>query len=165
MSNDDFEDFLDDDEPRRRDDGPAKLRKAYDAQKEKLATLEKELVSLRTQARQGVISQVLTSKGLNPKVAKYVPADIEPTQDAIEKWLAEDGDVFAGQTVNSTEDDAPPAGMDQTDVAAAQQIGRITLGAGSFDAGTVDRAIDAINKAKTPEEIDAAMRQAMSGRL
>jgi hypothetical protein len=55
--------------------------------KQKLTTVEADL-------RREAVARVISAKGLKPKVAKLIPADVDPTDDAIGKWLEEWGDVF-----------------------------------------------------------------------
>ena len=37
---------------------------------------------------------MLTSKGINPKVAAFIPQDLEASEEAVNNWLSEYGDVF-----------------------------------------------------------------------
>lgn len=55
--------------------------------------LEAEVAELRGKARQTEVSNVLTAKGVNPKVAKFIPADVEG-EEGISKWLEENADLF-----------------------------------------------------------------------
>lgn len=72
---------------------PKKLRKVIDEKDAALKEVQKELNELRSAARQQTLSASLADRGLNPKVAKFIPADVED----IDGWLAENGDVFGGQ--------------------------------------------------------------------
>lgn len=62
--------------------------------------LEAEVAELRGKARQTEVSNVLTAKGVNPKVAKFIPADVEG-EEGISKWLEENADLF-GATPKTT---------------------------------------------------------------
>lgn len=74
------------------------LPKGFRTQLNKVTKENRELREandkLLKQVRETAISQVLSTKGVDAKVAKLVPADIEPTAEAVEKWLADWGDVF-----------------------------------------------------------------------
>lgn len=70
------------------------LRKVNRTLEKRLKELEQEANTLKTTTRQRTVKDVLTSKGINPKVAAFIPQDIEPTEDAISSWLNEYGDVF-----------------------------------------------------------------------
>jgi len=61
---------------------------------------------LKTQTRSRVVKDVLTQKGVNAKVAAFIPQDLEPSEEAITNWLNEYGDVFG---VTSPDAAAPDA--------------------------------------------------------
>ena len=75
------------------DSGPAELRKALKKEKTERENLEKELATLRTDLRTRSVKEVLDSKGVPSKVAKFIPSDVT-APDQIEAWLAENADVF-----------------------------------------------------------------------
>lgn len=56
--------------------------------------LRKQLDTANRQLRTATVADVLRAKGLKSKVAKLIPADVEPSEEAITKWLDEYGDVF-----------------------------------------------------------------------
>lgn len=70
------------------------LRKAQKAAEKRAKELEAELGSLRAERRESMIRSVLEENGVNPKVAKFIPNDLEPTADALTQWITEYGDVF-----------------------------------------------------------------------
>ena len=74
------------------------LRKVNRALEKRAKELEQELSGLKTQTRQRTVKDVLQAKGLNPKIAALIPQDIEPTDDALVKWIEDYGDVFGVQT-------------------------------------------------------------------
>jgi hypothetical protein len=47
-----------------------------------------------TQNRSTVISQALTSRGLDAKVAKFYPVDLGADDESVDKWYNENKDVF-----------------------------------------------------------------------
>lgn len=89
------------------------LRKQLEQALARLKTLEGENETLKTQTRQAAISTLLTEKKYDAKVAKLIPKDVEPTADAVKKWLDEYGDVF-----NIKQDDATAAETDDGNGAA-----------------------------------------------
>jgi glutamyl/glutaminyl-tRNA synthetase len=99
--------------------------------------------------RSRTLADALKAKGLSEKAAKYFPADVDPTPEAIDNWLAEDGELF-GIT--------PQAGTaDQATVNAAQQItSAATNRSSSAQVGDVQSLIAAIQNAQNPEELAAA---------
>lgn len=70
------------------------LRKQLREKSKEASEATKELASFRAEKRATTIEKVLQSKGVNPKVAKLLPPDTEPTEAAVEAWLTEFGDVF-----------------------------------------------------------------------
>lgn len=100
------------------DNGPAELRKALKkAQKEREA-LETELNKMRTEVRSRTVKDVLTSKGVSPKLAKLIPGDITAPEE-IDAWLAEYSDVF-GTPVQSAEP------VNSADIESAKRIDAAT---------------------------------------
>jgi hypothetical protein len=92
---DDF-DFEDEDEQQQAapqgNDLVKQLRRS-DRQKDKrIKEMEAELASLRAVQRDASVSQVLESEGVNPKVSKFIPAEIIEA-DAIRAWLTENADI------------------------------------------------------------------------
>ena len=84
------------------EDGPQdvvkQLRKVNRTLEKRLKELESEASNFKSQTRQRTVKDVLTSKGINPKVAALIPQDIEPTEEAVSGWLDEYGDVFGVKT-------------------------------------------------------------------
>ena len=77
-------------------ESPAKgLRAQLEKSLEDKKALEKELSDLRAKVRQSEVTSALAAKGVNPKIAKFIPADVEG-EEGISKWLEENADVFGG---------------------------------------------------------------------
>ncbi len=74
------------------------LRKVNRALEKRAKELEQELSGLKTQTRQRTVKDVLQAKGLNPKIAAFIPQDIDSSEEEIVKWVNEYGDVFGIQT-------------------------------------------------------------------
>lgn len=79
------------------------LRKVNRTLEKRAKELEQELQGLKTQTRQRTVKDVLTAKGINPKVAAFIPNDIEVTEEAVTNWLNEYGDVFGVNTQEAPE--------------------------------------------------------------
>lgn len=140
-----FEDF--DEEPQRgsSDDVLKKVRRAERAKDKQLKELQAELESLRRFQREATISQVLAEKGVNPKVAKFIPSDIEMSSDSIGNWLTDNGELFgvAAPTQQSA--------VDVNDIAALRQMDAVTSGAISPD--DVNDAFNIMSNASSAEEL------------
>jgi hypothetical protein len=69
------------------------LRRAKRADEKRIKEMEAELQSLRSAQREQTVSKVLESEGVSPKIAKYIPADVQEP-DAVKAWLAENAEDF-----------------------------------------------------------------------
>lgn len=70
-------------------------------------TLEAELTGLKGKFRQSEVAQILAAKGVNAKIAKFIPADVEG-DEAIGKWLDDNADVFGVSAAPEQGSDEPP---------------------------------------------------------
>jgi hypothetical protein len=135
--NDDFEDdFLEDDfdeqpAPRRStgDDVVKKLRRSDRAKEKRIKELEAELGSLRKTQRDYTVKSTLEGKGINPKIAAFIPQDLDVNSPDFENWLNEYGDVFG--VTNPVEDSQQE--ISQQDLATLRQMDIVTAGASSPD--------------------------------
>ena len=90
MSDDNFEIFEDDDA-----DLPKKLRaKIKELQKERDEFAEK-FAAFEEKERTASLQSTLQSRGINPKVAAFVPKDVKEPE-ALDEWLNEFGELFGG---------------------------------------------------------------------
>lgn len=136
------------------EDGPQdvvkQLRKVNRTLEKRLKELEQEANTLKTQTRQRTVKDVLSTKGINPKVAALIPQDIEPTEEAVTNWLSEWGDVFGVKT----EEAAETASVNP----ALQAQKRINDVVSSAQAPAYDEDIaNRIANAKSAEELSAIM--------
>ena len=80
------------------------LRTQLKAQKKANDEAAEELKTFRQERRTQTLASKLTEKGLNAKVAKLVPQDVED----VDAWLTEYGDVF-GINQPTTDEPSPDA--------------------------------------------------------
>jgi len=125
------------------------LRKELKNKSKMLSEMEGQLSSIKTEQRQNVIKSVLESKGVSPKIAKFIPQDIEANPEVIDNWIAENADVF-GLTVQTPADVKP-------DLATLRQIDAVTSNAQS-PAG-LDDVMLRIQNAQSEEELRALIFQ------
>jgi len=95
MSNYDYED--DDFENNDSNDLVKQLRKATKAKDKELAELKAQYESLAKSNRERAIKDALNSRGVNSKIAAFIPQDIDPTEESVSKWLSDYADVFGVQ--------------------------------------------------------------------
>jgi hypothetical protein len=140
-----FEDYSDEPSRGSSDDVLKKVRRAERAKDKQLKELQAELESLRKFQREATISQVLAEKGVNPKVAKFIPADIEMSSDSISNWLTDNGELFGVSAP------VQQSAEQSENFAALRQIDAVTSGAISPD--DVNDAFNIMNNASSAEEL------------
>ena len=133
------------------DSGLKNLRKADRAKAKRIKELESELESLRKFQRETTVSSVLSQKGVNPKIAAFIPADIATDADAIDGWLNENAELF-GYT---KEEPVQNTNVSPEDVQAFRRIEQVSNSAVSPD--DVNDLASRINNAQSAEEIIALL--------
>lgn len=127
-------DWLDDDdddsdEPHGRD-ALAQARTAARKSGRRVKDLETELNSVKALLRERLINDAVTAKGLDPRIAKLIPKDLET--DALDEFLGDFADLFPKAPADSDEpdsgdqdapDDGADAGPDLSGLAAVQAQG------------------------------------------
>ena len=153
MSNFEYED--DDDDITTSDNGNDLVKQLRKAAKQK----DKELQELRAQfegiskaQRERSIKDVLESRGVNSKIAKFIPSDLDPTEESLSKWLDENGDVFGFQATESNQPVVDPA-----TAAAYKRMNNVTEQGLTPDSH--DDIMRKLMNANTKEELDEVIRQ------
>ena len=101
MSNYDYEDDEFDTEDTS-NDLVKQLRKATKAKDKELSELKSQFETLNKAQRERAIKDALESRGVNSKIASFIPQDIDPTEESVSKWLEDYADVF-GIEVSQTQ--------------------------------------------------------------
>jgi hypothetical protein len=101
MSNYDYEDD-DDFTEDTSNDLVKQLRKASKQKDKELAELRSQFESLSKGQRERAIKDALAARGVNGKIAAFIPQDIDPTEESVSKWLEDYADVF-GIEVSQTQ--------------------------------------------------------------
>ena len=127
------------------------LRKVNRTLEKRLKELETEANTLKSQTRQRTVKDVLTSKGINPKVAAFIPQDLDVTEEAVTNWLNEYGDVFGVQPKETEQDSvqANPALQAQKRINDVVSTGT--------PPGVDEDSMAKILSAKTPDELNALL--------
>ena len=151
MSNYDYEDDDDDNTTVESNDLVKQLRKAAKQKDKELAELRSQFDTLNKQSRERAIKDVLEARGVNGKVAKFIPQDLDPTEESLSKWLEDNADVFGFQV----QDKSQPA-VDPAQAAAYKKMNQ------AVDQGlTPDSTDDIMRKllsANSREELDEVIR-------
>jgi len=152
MSNYDYEDE-DDNNIDTSSDLIKQLRKANKQKEKELAELKAQFEGLNKAQRERAIKDALAARGVNTKIASFIPQDIDPTEESVSKWLESNADVFG---IQSTESQQTPS----VDPAQAKQYQRLTNAA--EQGNTPNASADIMNKllnANSREELDEVIRQ------
>lgn len=142
--------YDDEDDETSTDTGINQLRKVNRALEKRAKELEQELLGLKSQTRQRTVKDVLQAKGLNPKIAAFVPQDIDTSEEAINQWINEYGDVFGA----TTQAESQPTQQSQDVTAQARINNMVATGqAPSLDQDSMSRVL----QAKSRDELDALL--------
>jgi hypothetical protein len=151
MSNYDYED----DDLESTDSGNdlvKQLRKAAKQKDKELSELKEQFNNLSKSQRERAIKDALAAKGVNTKIASFIPSDIDPTEESVSKWLESNADVFGIQTEQT----------EQPNIDPAQAAAYKKMSAATESGMTPDRGADVYQKlmsANTREELDEIIRQ------
>ena len=152
MSNYDYEDDDDFDTNDSGNDLVKQLRKAAKQKDKELAELREKFDGLSKAQRERSIKDALERRGVNQKIASFIPQDIDPTEESVSKWLEDYADVFGidlGQNQSTN--------VDPADIAAYKRM------TGTADAGmTPERGADVMSRlmnANSKDELDEIIRQ------
>ena len=152
MSNYDYEDEDDDNNVDTSSDLIKQLRKANKQKEKELADLKAQFEGLNKSQRERAIKDALTARGVNTKIASFIPQDIDPTEESVSKWLESNADVFGIQVAENQTPNIDPA--------QAKQYQRMTNAAEQGNSPNAQE--DVMNKllnANSREELDAIIRQ------
>jgi len=157
MAQDDLDFLLDDDAEET--SLPKKLRSKIDELSSKLKELSEENASLKASQRKANLNQILQDNGFSPKVANFMPTDLELTEDAIKSWLDENGDVFSGARLSEVDTETRQTSAPPT--APESQVRMEMAEIGPESTITVPADLEArISGAKTMDELLAVLRSA-----
>ena len=152
MSNYDYEDDDDFDMDSSSNDLVKQLRKAAKQKDKELAELRSQFDGLSKAQRERSIKDALERRGVNQKIASFIPQDIDPTEESVSKWLEDYADVFGidlGQNQSTN--------VDPADIAAYKKM------TGTADAATSpERGADVMSRlmnANSKEELDQIIAQ------
>jgi len=153
MSNYDYEDDDFDTPSNDGNDLVKQLRKATKQKDKELAELKAQYENLSKAQRERAIKDALASRGVNSKIASFIPQDIDPTEESVSKWLEDYADVFG---VQSQSNQATP-NVDPAQAAAYQRM------TNAVEAGnTPELQADVMRRlmnANSKEELDEVIRQ------
>ena len=152
MSNYEYEDDDDDFTNDSSNDLVKQLRKATKQKHKELQELRAQFENLSKGQRERAIKDVLATRGVNSKIASFIPQDIDPTEESLSKWLDDYADVFGYE---SSQTQATP----NVDPAQAAAYKRMT---NSADSGASPEhngdIMQKLMNANSKEELDEVIR-------
>ena len=152
MSNYDYEDDDDFDMDSSGNDLVKQLRKAAKQKDKELAELRSQFDGLNKAQRERSIKDALERRGVNQKIASFIPQDIDPTEESVSKWLEDYADVFGIDLGQNQRTNVEPA-----DIAAYKRM------TGTADAAmSPERGADVMSRlmnANSKEELDQIISQ------
>ena len=152
MSNYEYEDDDDDFTTDSSNDLVKQLRKASKQKDKELQELRAQFENLSKGQRERAIKDVLASRGVNGKIASFIPQDIDPTEESLSKWLDDYADVFGYE---SSQTQATP----NVDPAQAAAYKRMTNSADSGSSPEHNGDImQKLMNANSKEELDEVIR-------
>ena len=128
------------------------LRKASKQKDKELQELRAQFENLSKGQRERAIKDVLASRGVNSKIASFIPQDIDPTEESLSKWLDDYADVFGFES-------SQPQATPNVDPAQAAAYKRMTNTADS--GASPEHNADIMQKllnANSREELDEVIR-------
>jgi hypothetical protein len=152
MSNYEYEDDDDDYTTDSSNDLVKQLRKASKQKDKELQELRAQFENLSKGQRERAIKDVLASRGVNGKIASFIPQDIDPTEESLSKWLDDYADVFGYE---SSQTQATP-NVDPAQAAAYKRMTN-TADSGSSPEHNADIMQKLLNT-NSREELDEVIR-------
>jgi len=127
--------------------------KQINKKEKELAELKSQFESISKANRERAIKDALASRGVNSKIASFIPQDIDPTEESVSKWLEDYADVFGYETQSAQ---ATP-NIDPKQAAAYQRMtNAVEQGATpEFQADIHRRLMNANSR----EELDAVIKE------
>lgn len=153
MSNYEYEDDDDDFTTETSNDLVKQLRKAAKQKDKELQELRSQFENLNKAQRERAIKDALASRGVNQKIASFIPQDIDPTEESVSKWLTEYADVFG---IELEQNQATP-NVDPAEAAAYKR-----LSAASNAGISPERGQDVMTRlmnANSKEELDSIIAE------
>lgn len=164
MANNDWDDF--DDESGDGSELVKKLRNQLKQANKRNSELEAAQEGLAKKVRQREVKDVLDAKGVNPKIARWVLADVEdPTEESVTEWLVENGELFGVTGVDGAEGarQTVPKGMSVEDIAAQRSINQFVDQTDTAGASTTQEQALAIENADNLEDLMKAIGKSGGG--
>lgn len=118
------------------------------------AELQKQFDEVARKARHAELTSLLSARDLNPKLAKFVPADVQG-DEGLDAWLKDNGDLFG---IEAPKAHAEPKQVDPAIREAAQRVQGLAQSS-STPAGYGELA-ERLKAANSKEELQSLVDEA-----
>lgn len=106
--NNEYDEFDDDEFENESGNTPSGLRKALDKANKAKADLEKQLADLRKEVTSQRLSDLMRDRKVPANIQRWMKRDeVEATPEAVDKWLAENGEDFGWKPEAEKEPETP----------------------------------------------------------
>lgn len=150
-SDDEIEEMLDGEHQSGDTDLVKNLRAALRAKSKEAQQYKAELDGVKVVSRKSTIENLLKARDLDAKIAALIPSDVEPTEESVNKWLDEYGDVFGAKPVQQQQE------LSDADIAALRQM---DLYAGATSPAMSNDMTKQIQGAQSRDDVLAMIRAA-----
>jgi hypothetical protein len=151
MSNYDYEDD-DSDLNDLGNDLVKQLRKTNKQKEKELSDLKAQFETLSKAQRERTIKDALERRGVNQKIAAFIPQDIDPTEESVSNWLTNYADVFGLELVQPNQ----TPNVDPAQAAAYRKMTNTVDQAASPE--PTEDVMRRLMNAHTKEELDEVIR-------
>jgi hypothetical protein len=128
------------------------LRKTNKQKEKELAELKAQFESLSKAQRERTIKDALERRGVNQKIAAFIPQDIDPTEESVSNWLTNYADVFGLELVQQNQ----TPNVDPAQAAAYRKMTNTVDQAASPE--PTEDVMRRLMNAHTKEELDEVIR-------
>jgi hypothetical protein len=139
-------------------DGGA-LRKQLEAALAKLKEKDAKLADFEARERTRTVESALSERGLNPKLAKFVPADAATDLAQLDAWIKDNSDLFVPAASNSGPGESGgTSAVPEGEQAAWRQIQAASAN-GSQPVTDLSAAVTQMKGVKNDSELNALLSQ------
>lgn len=134
------------------------LRKQNKSKDRQIKELQEQLSGLSKNVRERSVKDVLTSRGLNPKISAFIPEGIS-SEEEVAAWVDEYGEVFGAAPQQQEE---PSRGDDRPELHDLSKISDMQRSGQPFDSDPSQLAAR-ISSASSPEELNKLLFGSAAG--
>jgi hypothetical protein len=130
------------------------LRKENRSKEKQIKELQEQLAGLSKAQRERSLGDVLSARGLNSKISRFIPEDVTSEED-VASWLDDNAELFGVVPPAVADGDESPSESDET----LQSLAKIatTQSTGQAPTGDQGQIAALIAGARTPAELNKVL--------